>query len=72
MLQDLDNMKASCIFYGKVGTFTRLEQSKISLFTFNKMGMVRLTVRHNCIVSVSFMCYPGDYLRQTSAGLLSL
>jgi len=33
MVQDMDNMEASCVFYVKVGTFTNLEQSKISLLT---------------------------------------
>jgi len=55
MLQDLDNMEASCVFYVKVGTFNHLEQSKICLWTVNKLGIVRLTVQHEVIVSISFM-----------------
>jgi len=65
MLQDMENMEASCVFYVKVGMFTHLEQSKISLLTVNKLGIVRLTVQHDMIVSVIFMKYPGDYLRPT-------
>jgi hypothetical protein len=55
MLQVMDNMEPSCIFYVKVGTFTHLEQSKISLLTVNKSGIVTLTVQHDMIVSVIFM-----------------
>jgi len=55
MLQVMDNMEASCVFYVKVGTFTHLEQSKISLLTVNKSGIVTLTVQHDMIVSVIFM-----------------
>jgi len=72
MLQDMDNMEASCVFYVKVGTFTHLEQSTISLLTVNKLEIVKLTVQHDLIVSISFMYYPGDHLRQTSADVLSL
>jgi len=72
MLQVVDNMEASCVFYVKVGTFTHLEQSKISLLTVNKSGIVTLTVQHDMIISVIFMQYPGDHLRQSSADVLSL
>jgi len=72
MLQVMDNMDASCIFYVKVSTFTHLEQSKISLLTVNKSGILMLTVQHDMIVSFIFMQYPGDYWRQTSVGVLSL
>jgi len=72
MLQDLDNMEASCIFYVKVGTFTHLEQSKTALLTIDKTGIVKLTVQHDFIFSVSFMYYPGYNLRPTSADILSL
>jgi len=72
MLQVMDYMEASCVFYVKVGTFTHLEQSKICLLTVNKSGIVTLPVQHDMIVSVIFMQYPGNYLRQTSADVLSL
>jgi len=72
MLQDMDNMEASCVFYVKVGMFTHLEQSEISLLTVNELRIVGLTVQHDLIVSVSFISYPGDYLRQTPADVLSL
>jgi hypothetical protein len=65
-------MEVSSIFYVKFSTFTHLEQSTITLFTVNKSGIIMLTVHHEIIVNISFMCYPGDYLRQTSADVLSL
>jgi len=55
MLLVMDNMEASCIFYVKVGMFAHLEQSKISLLTVNKSGIVTLTVEHDMIVSVILM-----------------
>jgi len=55
MLQDMDNMEASCVFYVKVGTFTHPEQSKISLLTVNISGLVGLTVHYNIIGCISFM-----------------
>jgi hypothetical protein len=72
MLHVMDNMEVSCVFYVKVSTFTHLEQSKIGLLTVNKSGIITLTVQHDMIGSVSFMLYPGDYLRQTSADVCSL
>jgi hypothetical protein len=65
-------MQASYIFYVKVGTFAHLEQSKTALLTVNKMGIVTLTVQHDFIFSASFMYYPGDNFRETSADVLSL
>ena len=55
MLQVMDNMEASCVFYVKVGTFTHLEPSKISLSIVKKSGIQTLTVRYEMIVSVIFM-----------------
>jgi len=55
MLQVMDNMEASCVFYVKVGTFTHFEQSKISLLTVNTSGIVTLTVQHDMNVSIIFM-----------------
>jgi hypothetical protein len=72
MLQVMDSIEVSCVYYVKVSTFTHREQSKIGLFTVNKSGIVTLTVQHDMIVSFSFMLYPGDYLTQTSADVHSL
>jgi len=55
MLQVMDNMMVSCVFYVKVSTFTHLKQSKIALLTVNKSGIVTLSVQHDMIVSLSFM-----------------
>jgi len=55
MLQVMDNMEASCVFYVKVGTFTHLEQSKISLLAVNKSEIVMLNVQHAMIIRVIFM-----------------
>jgi len=71
MLQDMDIVVASWVFYVKVSTFTHLEPSKTSPLTVNKLGIVRLTIQHNLIVSISFMYCPGDSLRQTSVDILS-
>jgi len=72
MLQDMDNMEASCVCYVKVSTFTHLEQSKTSLLAVNKSGIVRLTVQHDVIASISFMYYRGDSLTQTSTDVFTL
>jgi len=72
MLQVMDNIVVSCVFYVKVSTFTHLEESKIGLLTVIKSGIVTLTVQHDMIVSVSFTLYPRDYFRQTSADVRSL
>jgi hypothetical protein len=55
MLQVMDNMEASCVFYVKVGTFTHLEQTIISLLTVKKSGIEKLTVRYDMNVSVIFV-----------------
>jgi len=60
-----------CVFHVMVGMLTHLEQSKTSLLTVNTPGIVRVTVCHDLIVSISFMYHPGDYLRHTSADILS-
>jgi len=66
MLQVMDNMEGSCVFYVKVSTFTTLEQSITTLLTVNQWGIVRLIVGHDLIGSGSFLYYCEDYLRQTS------
>jgi len=71
MLQDIDHIEASCIFYVKVGTLNRLEQSKICILTVTTLGIAMLTVHHNLISSVCIMYDPRDFLRQTSADILS-
>jgi len=55
MLQDMDHMEASRVFYVKVRTFDQFEQSKICVLTVISVGMVTLIVRYDMIVSVCFM-----------------
>jgi len=68
----MDSMEASCLLYVKVGMLNDLEHSQIWLVTVNKTGIVWLTIQHDMIVNVRFMYYPGHYLRQTLAEILSL
>jgi len=72
MLQDMNNTEGSCVFYVKVSKFTHLEQSKTSLSAVNNLGIVRLTGQHDLIVNISFMNYPRNSLRQTSADVHSV
>jgi len=72
MLQGMDSMDTSCIFYGKIGMFNHLEQSKFWLLTVSKAGLVKQIIQHDLIVSVSFMYYPGDFSRQTFTVILSV
>jgi len=72
MLQDMDHMVASCVYYVKVGTLDQLEQSKFCVLTGTKLGIVMFTVQGDLIVGVSFMDDPGDRLRQTSPDVLSV
>jgi len=66
MLQDMDHIEASCVFYVKVGRFDQLEQSKIWVLTVTSLVQVMLTVYHDLMVSVGFVSEPGNVLRQTS------
>jgi hypothetical protein len=52
MLQDLDHMEASCIFYVMVGRFDQFKQSKISILMVTSLGIVMLTVHDHLIVNV--------------------
>ena len=72
MLQDMDNMEASCIFYVKVCMFDELEQSKVCVLTVSDIVIVILTVQHGMIFSLCFMWDPWDSLRHTSPDVLSV
>ena len=52
MLQDMEHMEASCIFYVKVGRFDQFEQSKISISTVTSLGLFMLIVHNDLIVSL--------------------
>jgi len=71
MLQDMQHMEASCLFYVEVGTHNRPEQSKISILTVSTLGVAMLTFHHYMMYSICFMSNPGDNLRQTSVDILS-
>jgi hypothetical protein len=54
MLQDMDHMEASWVFYVKVSMFDQPEQSKICFVTVISVGLVVLIVRYDMIVSICF------------------
>jgi len=72
MLQDVDHMEASCVFYVMVGNFDQFEQCKISVLTVTSLGIVMLTVHYDSMVSRWFMWDPSDSLRQTSPDVFSV
>jgi len=72
MLQDMDHIEASWVFYVNVGILDQLEQNKFCVLTVTKLGIVVLTVQDDSIFSVSFMYDTGDLLRQTSPDVLSV
>jgi len=55
MLQDMDNIEASCIFYVDMGTDNRLEQSKICVLIITTSGIAMLTVHHDLMFSICIM-----------------
>jgi len=63
MLQTMDQIEATCVFYVNVGMFDQLEQNKICNLTVNTLGMVMLAVHHDLMGSICFMQDPGDKLR---------
>jgi len=52
MLQDMDHMESSCVFYVKVGRFHQVEQSKISVLTVTALGIAMPTVSQDLMVSI--------------------
>jgi len=55
MLQVMDNIEASCIFYVNVGTLSHLEQSTIFFLSVKKSGLVTLTLQQELIVNIIYM-----------------
>jgi len=72
MLQDMDHMEASCIFCFEVGTLHRLEQCKISICTVSTLGIAMLPVHHYLMFSICLIQDPGDFLKESSADVLSI
>ena len=71
MLQNMDHIEASCVFYVEAGTLNRLEQSKIWVFTVTTLEIAMLTVHHDLMLRVCIRQDPRDVLRHTSADVLS-
>jgi len=55
MLQEMDHMAASCIFYVELGMIHQREESKICIFTFTKIEIVMLAVQHYFIFILHFI-----------------
>jgi hypothetical protein len=72
MLQDIDYMEASLVFYVKVHMFDQYEQQKICILTIISFRIVMPNVHHDFIVSMWFMSDSGDELRQASPDDLSI
>jgi len=66
MLQDMDHLDASCVFYVEVGTLLRLEQSKIYVSTITGKGIALLNVHHFESVSCKIYGISWDKHHQTS------
>jgi len=54
MMQDMDDMDASCIFDVTVGMFHQLERSTVYILTVTYIGIVMLTVQHDMIFCPNF------------------
>jgi len=52
MLHDMDHMEASCVFYVKVGRFEQYENSKIGVLTVTSLGIVRLPLHYDFMVTM--------------------
>jgi len=55
MLQDMDHIEASYVFYVKVGTLNGLEECKFCVLTITTLGIAMLTVHHDKMFSVCCM-----------------
>ena len=54
MLEDMNNMKESCVFNVNVYPFGELEQSIVCDWTITNIGRVMLTVQHRLVFGVCF------------------
>lgn len=72
MLQRMDHMVASYVFYTKFGMFDQVEQNKLCVVTFSTLGIALQTVLHDFIVSICFMYDSRDLLKETSPDILSI
>jgi len=55
MLQDMDHIEASCVFYVQVGMLNRFELSKIWILTVTASGIAMLALHHDMMFCVCRM-----------------
>jgi len=55
MLQVMEHMEASCVFYVEVGTLSRHEQSNIWVSIVTTLQIAMLTIHQYIIYSICFM-----------------
>ena len=72
MVQNMDHIEASCIFYDEVGTLNGLEQSTICVSTVTTLVIAMLAIHHDMMFSVCWMYDSRDSLRQSSADVCSV
>ena len=72
MLEDMERIEASCVFYVEVGMLNRLDQCKICVLNVTTLGIAMQTILHYMMLSVCFMYDPRDFLRQPSADIHSV
>jgi len=63
MLEDMNNMKESCVFNVNVYPFGELEQSIVCDWTITNIGRVMLTVQHRLVFGVCFRWDAWDFAR---------
>jgi hypothetical protein len=65
MLQEMDHMEESCVFYVKVALFDQLEQNIFCLLTVITFGIVMIPLQHDMMLPDSFMYDHGDFLKKS-------
>jgi len=71
MLQDVDQLEASCVMHVEVGTLNCLELNNICVLTITTLGIEMLTVHHDIMFRICCIYDPSDSLRHTSANIVS-
>jgi len=49
MVQNIDHMEASCVFYVKGGMLEQCEQSKVCVLTLTLLGITTFMMQQDCI-----------------------
>jgi hypothetical protein len=52
MLEDIDLIEASCLFYVKIDIINQLKQSEIGFLTITLMGIIMLAILHHLIIGI--------------------